>query len=161
MLVSDFKYYRDLYYLTLPSEVNVRVSSVYFKLYKLNNGDLLDELKKTTEWKNLENIKNFNYKEYSKSLISVLGLDFTIYLINEFNSIMQLKTKISNKIDVYNYFKKYKRYSVSVYKNYKNKLLRIVDKLNTTSENFCCINNEIIFENYIDITDDINFNDYL
>ena len=108
-----FKYFRDLYYLTLPHEINARSSAVYFKLYKLDSTDenlLLSELKKTKEWKNLENIKDFKYKIYTDYLIKNIGLDFSIYLVNEFNRIMKIKTIINNQENLYNYFKKFKRY---------------------------------------------------
>lgn len=157
---NTFDYYRDLYYLTLPQEVNIRVSAVYYKLYKSNADSnlLIDELKKTTEWLILQNIKDFKYQEYSTALISNFGLYFTIKLINEFNTIMNIKTKIYSEKDVYNYFKKYKKYSVSVYNNYKNKLLKIVDKLSTEDT---VIKENVILENYIGVEKDIYFNDFI
>ena len=159
--INIFRYYRDLYYLTLPQEVNARVASVYYKLYQSDKKMILGELKMTKEWCNLNNIKDFKPNEYSKNIISILGLDFTIYLINEFNNIMNIKTKVDSEIDIYNYFKKYKRYSISVYKNYKNKLLKIVDKLNENIEHLCCSDKNVIYENYIDKNVDIHINDYM
>ena len=159
--IKIFKYYRDLYYLTSPQEVNARVSSAYYKLYKSDGDSILDELKKTTEWLNLNNIKEFKPFEYSKKLIEILGLDFTIFLLNEFNDIMNIKTKINTELDIYNYFKKYKKYSNSVYKNYKDKLLKIVNRLNENNEYFCCKDENILFEKYIENNINICFNNFL
>jgi len=136
--IKIFKYYRDLFYLTLQHELNARVSSVRFKLYKKDKETLIDELYKTPEWQKLLSMKEFNPKQYTKDLIDILGLEQSVYLVNEFCFFMNKKTKVSNEIDLLNYFNNYKRYCNHIYNSHKNKLLNVVSSLIKIDENICC-----------------------
>lgn len=152
--ISLFAYFRNLYYLSLPHEINARVSAVQQRLYKLNIVDtkiLIEEIKKTNSWKNLINFKDFDPKKYTNDLINLLGLKFVIYLINEFNSFMGIKTKIKGYEDIFKYFKKFKWFLNDISKKYESKLFKIISKFSESIDEYYCNDDKIIkYENFLE-----------
>lgn len=128
---DNLRYFRDIFYLSLPFEVNARVSSIYKFLSdtKIKDKDKLEKIIiKTTEWKNMENLNNFPYFKLYNNLINKYKMDkvFLYEIFNIFNSKMGIKTIIHTDLELYNYLKNSKRYFKSVSLNYKKKLLKVL-----------------------------------
>ena len=154
---TSLHYFRDIFYLSLPFEINARVSSVYKYLFDTNIKDkkqLEEILLNTIEWKNMENLKDFSYKELYNNLIDKYKTDkILLYeLFNIFNSKMGIKTNINSDLDLYNYLKNSNRYFKSVSLNFKKKLLKVLYR----------VINENLKESYTTgPTIIVNYNDYL
>ena len=70
-------------YLSLPQELNARVSSIYFfLLYQcnsdMNKQDILNTLKGSNEWKNYLNLIDFSIDNLLKDLVSSYDKDIDI-----------------------------------------------------------------------------------
>ena len=129
---KGIEYFRKIFYLSLPHEINARVSSLYFYLpKKVEKEKLEEELKKTIEWSNYLNLIDFPVDELFKNLMKSFDNDKRLlyYIINEFNRSMSIKTIINNDNDLYNYLLSSKRYFKSVAKVYKKKMLRVIDSI--------------------------------
>jgi len=126
------KYFRDLYYISLPHEIRAKISSlnVYLKRLNIRNEEeLIEELKKTTEWSNYLTLYNFDVNRYYNDLIKNIPNNLLFILFNLFNKIMEIKTNINTKEDLLNYLKNTKRYFKKVCKNYKQKMLKSVKSI--------------------------------
>lgn len=150
-------YFIDIFYLSLPFEVNARVSSVYTYLSDTKIKDI-QNLKKilveTTEWRNILNLRNFAYKQLYKDLINIYVDDkvFLYKIFNVFNSKMEIKTKINSDIELYNYLKKSSRYFKSVSSNFRKKLEKVLNRVSTESLKegyWTCETKLVNYEDYI------------
>lgn len=138
--IDPFNYFRYIIYLTLDNELNARVSQtyIYLKRLKLNDEKLIiGALEKSSVWKKMNLISQFNYRKYSQNIIDSIGINFTCLLINEFNKELannSLKFSFlkiaNNEKDVYDYFKCWNirfRYKI---KKHKSKLLKLAKEIN-------------------------------
>ena len=134
---SEIKYFIDIFYLSLPMEINARVSSLYHYLYTKDISNLENELKNTTEWRNCVNLHDFDVKNLYNDLIEIFSDNKeTLYFIfNEFNDKMLIKTIINNDVDLYNYLMNSKRYFKKVAADYKKRMLRVINKIIIENEN--------------------------
>jgi hypothetical protein len=123
-----------MFYASLPQEINARVSSLYrYLLIDKEKGSIFleDMLKKTNEWKNYENLMNFSYQELSNDLIKkYTNNKKELYdIFNDFNKGMGIKTVINTDNELLTYFHNTNRYYKKVAKDYKKRMLRIIDKI--------------------------------
>ena len=127
------RYFRDIFYASLPHEIRANLSSLEVFLIGLKSKDekyLRDELEKTTEWSRYKAIFEFNPENYLIDLLDRYGLDFTINSFNLFNKVLEIRTnKINNKDQLINYFKKWKRYFLDISKDYKLKIENKIKKV--------------------------------
>lgn len=164
-----FHYFRDIFYLSLPHEINARLSSLYKYLLdsKLKDkNDLMKILKKTTEWQNFLNLKNFDNKKCYEDLIIDYNSDKKLLyeLFNIFNINMKIKTTVNSDTDVFNYLKNSKKYFKKVASRYKKKMLKILNRSieDNLNENFLIeIWSIKKYSNHIEKKSDINYQDYI
>jgi hypothetical protein len=127
------RYFRDIFYASLPHEIRANLSSLEVFLIGLRSKDekyLKDELENTTEWSRYKAISEFNPENYLIDLLNRYGLDFTINSFNSFNKVLEIRTnKISNKEQLIKYFKKWKRYFSDISKDYKLKIENKIKKV--------------------------------
>jgi len=154
---SEIHYFRDIFYLSLPYEVNARVSSLYKYLFdtQIKDRDKLEKiLINTMEWKNMLNLKNFSYKElYDNLMIKYINNKRFLYdIFNLFNLKMNIKTKINSDIDLYNYLKNSSKYFKSVSSNYKKKIIKVLYRVidDRIDEGYWTMPTKIVvYEDYI------------
>jgi hypothetical protein len=166
-------YFRDIFYLSLPHEVNAIVSSLYKYLFdtKIKDKNELEKiLIKTIEWQNMLNLKDFSYEKCYNNLIEKYKINKQLLydIFNLFNLKMEIKTKINSDIDLYNYLKNSSKYFKSVSVNYKEKMLKVLyrtieDRLN---ENYLTsptkiVNYDEYIEEYKKQNKDINYLNFL
>ena len=167
----SLQYFKDIFYLSLPHEVNARVSSLYKYLFdtKIKEKDELEKILITTiEWKNMLNLKNFSYKDCYNDLIEKYKNKQLLYdIFNLFNLKMKIKTKINSDMDLFNYLKNSNKYFKKVSKNFKNKLLKILnrvleDRINEgyLIENFKIVDYDQYIKEYKKQNKDINYLDF-
>ena len=138
-------YFRYLLYTSLYQEINSKVASTSIYLRQLRTNDiniLMNELKKSTEWKHYESLYNFEPNKYFKDILEKYDEDFVFATFNYLNKIMSIKTIINNKEELLNYFKNTKRYFRKICKIYKTKLFKIVHDVSI----YKFENNEYLFE---------------
>jgi len=128
---TELHYFRDIFYLSFPYEINARVSSLYKYLFDTKIKDKVELEKiliKTIEWQNMLNLKNFTYKEVYDNLIKkYINNKILLYdIFNLFNLKMKIKTTINSDIDLYNYLKNSSKYFKSVSSNFKKKIIKIL-----------------------------------
>lgn len=138
-----FIYFRNLVYLTLDNELNARVAQTYqlLKFKNINNRDQLLKILKTTHiWKKYKEIDNFNPKKYTSDLIELIGIDFTIILINQFNEELRYNLinfsfikSVNNEEDIIKYFNSWN-------KRFKYKLKKHLIKINKVIDEVICDN---------------------
>jgi hypothetical protein len=135
-LGSDVVYFRDMLYLSLPQELNARVSSIYtYLLMKSKSGTSKDELIKilevTNEWLNYLNLLNFSPDQLTLGLINNFkeDMDFLYFIFNELNTSLNIDYKIENIEDIKSYLSKVNKMFKNSANKYKNKLLRVVDRV--------------------------------
>ena len=155
------KYLTDILYLSLPQELNARVSSIYFSLsYKCNSNmskqDMIIILKKSNEWMNYLNLIDFDpntllndfNKYYSEDI------NFLYYMINELNNNIGFDVKIENNEDLRFYlYKLDKRFKKSA-KTYKVKLFKVLNRIYTEV-------NEVTENIQYDEPGDVSYEKYL
>lgn len=155
------KYLRDILYLSLPQELNARVSSIYFYLsYKCNSNmnkqDMIVILKKSNEWMNYLNLIDFDpntllndfNKYYSEDI------NFLYYMLNELNNNIGFDVKIENNEDLRFYlYKLDKRFKKSA-KTYKVKLFKVLNRIYTEV-------NEVTENIQYDEPGDVSYDKYL
>lgn len=128
------KYFRDLYYLSLPHEINARVSSLYYYLATMEkNVDIEEELKNTTEYKNYLNLKEFDFKNLYNDIIedienNKIGDNEIYAMLNSFNKLMKIKMEINTNKELYIYLKNTKKYFNKIAKNYKQKIYVVLNR---------------------------------
>lgn len=120
------RYFRDIFYASLPHEIRSNLSSLGIFLIGLRSKDekyLRDELKKTTEWSRYKAISEFNPKNYLIDLLNRYDLDFIINSFNIFNKVLEISANpIVNKEQLLSYFNNWKRYFSDISKKYKSKI---------------------------------------
>jgi hypothetical protein len=137
---------------------------------KIKNVQFLEKiLKKTIEWQNMLNLKNFEYKKLYNDLLDKYKNDkkFLYELFNIFNSKINIKTTINSDIDLYNYLKNSSRYFKSVSLNFRKKMLKVLNRVSTESlkEGYWTCEPKIVdYEQYIveqkQENADINYHDF-
>ena len=134
--IDILSYFRYIVYLTLDNELNYRVSQTYNYLdqTKIKDIELLStSLKNSSGWKKMNIINNFNYKKYTEDIIENIGLDFSLYLINEFNvelinNNVKIPTELINsKEDLLKYFKYWDKKFKYKNRKHKEKLLKLLN----------------------------------
>lgn len=135
-LGSDVVYFRDMLYLSLPQELNARVSSIYtYLLMKSKSGSSKDELIKilevTNEWLNYLNLLNFSPDQLTFGLINNFkdDMNFLYFIFNELNISLNIDYKIESIEDIKSYLSKVNKMFKNSANKYKNKLLRVVDRV--------------------------------
>jgi len=140
--LSSVRYFRDLYYVSLPHEVRATLSSIEIFLISLLSKDdkiLKSELENTTEWSRYIAIRDFDPINYTNNLISDYGISQVIRIFNVFNKVNNIKFSMKNENDILKYFKGYKRY----FNDISNKMLKkITKKINEISNK---IDNDILY----------------
>ena len=126
----QMKYFRDIFYLSLPHEINARVSSLYLYLSS-DKSNIEDRLKKTIEYLNYKNLIDFDNDSLYKDLIKkfIDDKELLYFMFNHFNKNMGIKTLINSDIDLFNYLKNSKRYFTDVAKKYKKRIYRVVNRI--------------------------------
>jgi hypothetical protein len=135
---SHLLYFRDILYLSLPQELNARVSSIYFYL-SMNVGDgstkdhITKILENSIEWKNYLNLLSFDPKKLTNGIINYYSSDinFAFFIINKLNEEIGVKGHISNDVELGVYFNRMKKSFNLSAKKYKAKLLKVVDRVYT------------------------------
>ena len=121
-------YFRDILYLALPHNLNSRVSSVYSHLIiESMIGDskekIIEILERSREWKIYNSLLDLNPN------ILKSDLDMQISMINEINGEIGIEFKITNVNQLSKYFKNLDKIFKKSAEKYKNKLLRVVDRV--------------------------------
>jgi len=155
------KYLRDVVYLSLPQELNARVSSIYFFLsYQCNSSmskqDMIIILKKSNEWMNYLNLIDFSPNDLFKGFLSYYGDDIYVlyYMLNELNYNIGFNITIENDTDLKNYLDKLdKRFKKSA-KTYKVKLFKVLNRIYTEV-------NKVTENIQYDEPDDVSYEKYL
>lgn len=135
-LGGSIVYFRDMLYLSLPQELNARVSSIYiYLLMKSKSGmskdELIEILESTNEWLNYLNLLNFSPDQLTLGLINNFkdDMEFLYFIFNELNTNLNIDYKIENIKDIKLYLSKVNRMFKLSADKYKNKLLRVVDRV--------------------------------
>jgi len=135
-LKGHLLYFRDIIYLSLPQELNARVSSIYFYLTmnsRINDSKekIIKILEESREWQNYINLVKFNPNVLSNDMFNYYGenIDFTFVVINELNKNLGIEFKITNINQLSKYFKNLDKIFKKSAEKYKNKLLRVVDRV--------------------------------
>jgi hypothetical protein len=138
------RYFRDLFYLSLPNEIKARISSIRYYLLSKKNKEydfLKTNLEETSEWKYIKFLNDFNPNNYINDLYSKLNNDIILEIFNYFNSIMNIKYDLKSRNDLLNYFNKIDKYFKNVSDKYKKDLLKLLSKTITESIKIDYINN--------------------
>lgn len=133
---SHLLYFRDILYLSLPQELNARVSSIYFYL-KMNSSrgynkdQVLDILYESMEWQNYKNLMNFNPEQLTMGISNYYGENISIsfLIINMLNKKIGIDKGITNIGELNSYLRRLDKYFKKSVIKYKNKLMRVVDKV--------------------------------
>jgi hypothetical protein len=135
---NSIKYFKNLFYLSLPHEIRARVTSLHFHLLSLrsNNEDiLLKELEDTKEWKYFKMLENFDIDKYYYLLLKEMDVDSAINIFNFLNEKIKINFKIDTENDILNYLSRSKKYFNKISHLYKKKVNRIIkDLTNQTFE---------------------------
>lgn len=133
---SHLLYFRDILYLSLPQELNARVSSIYFYLeMNSSKGDSKEQIIKllynSREWQNYNNLLDFNPEKLTRGMSQYYGQNISLlfFVINELNRKLGIDTQITNTQELNFYLRKIDRYFKKSANKYKNKLLRVVDRV--------------------------------
>ena len=155
-------YFRDILYLSLPQELNARVSSIYFYLnMRAIGGDYMEKITKilhgSTEWQNYTNLINFEPNTLTKDIIQQYGqnIENVFFIVNELNSKIGIDKKIKNIEDLNSYFKILDKIFKKSAEKYKSKLLRVVDKVfDNKNKQFECFTSDpedVNYEKYVEM----------
>jgi hypothetical protein len=132
MKYSSIKYFRDMFYLSLPHEINARITSLHFYLMTLHSKDktiLMNNLQNTLEWTYFIRLRDFNVKELYDSILNEMDIDYAVNVFNFFNSIMKINFIINNEKDLFNYLDKTKMYYAKLAEYYRRKILKILNEV--------------------------------
>jgi hypothetical protein len=135
-LGSDIIYFRDMLYLSLPQELNARVSSIYIYLSmksmsNISKDDLIKMLEGTNEWLNYLNLLNFSSNQLTLGLINNFkeNMNFLYFIFNELNKSLNIDYRIESIEDIKSYLSKVNKMFKNSANKYKNKLMRVVDRV--------------------------------
>jgi hypothetical protein len=129
---NSIKYFKNLFYLSLPHEIRARITSLHFHLISLrsNNEDiLLKELEDTKEWKYFKMLENFDIDKYYYLLLKEMDVDSVINIFNFLNEKLKINFKIDTENDILNYLNRSKKYFNKISQFYKKKVDRIIKDL--------------------------------
>ena len=129
------KYFRDIFYASLPHEIRANLSSLEVFLVGLMSNDdkyLRSELIKTTEWSRYMALLEFNPDLFLNDLLDKYNIDFVLNIFNLFNRVLEIKSNdLNDYTDLVRYFNNWKRYFSDIAKKYKskidNKIKEIID----------------------------------
>lgn len=157
---KNIEYFRDILYLSLPHELNARVSSLYrYLLMKSdkNKENIINNLEQTKEWDNYLNLINFSPNKLISSLTITFkdDYDFLFFILNELNSNLGIKYKIDNMNDVEKYFNKFDKALKKQAEKYKSKLLRVVNRV------YKILNEELYYTTHHPYPDNVVLEQYL
>jgi hypothetical protein len=146
-ITNDHSYYYFIYllYLSLDTEMNARISQVYNYLLSFNITDedqLFEKLKQHQNWKYVDMLNNFNYDEFIKHNIDVIGLNGIIKITNQLidkfkDKNLNKRTKllhfvdknITNLNDLVNFYKNFHDYFISKTKTHMSKFKYIINEV--------------------------------
>jgi hypothetical protein len=159
-LGSDIIYFRDMLYLSLPQELNDRVSSIYIYLSmksmsNISKDDLIKMLEGTNEWLNYLNLLNFSSNQLTLGLINNFkeNMNFLYFIFNELNKSLNIDYRIESIEDIKSYLSKVNKMFKNSANKYKNKLMRVVDRvyeeMNKKLEYFTHDPGNVDYEEYI------------
>jgi hypothetical protein len=159
-LGSDIIYFRDMLYLSLPQELNARVSSIYIYLSmksmsNISKDDLIKMLEGTNEWLNYLNLLNFSSNQLTLGLINNFkeNMNFLYFIFNELNKSLNIDYRIESIEDIKSYLSKVNKMFKNSANKYKNKLMRVVDRvyeeMNKKLEYFTHDPGNVDYEEYI------------
>jgi hypothetical protein len=159
-LGSDIIYFRDMLYLSLPQELNDRVSSIYIYLSmksmsNISKDDLIKMLEGTNEWLNYLNLLNFSSNQLTLGLINNFkeNMNFLYFIFNELNKSLNIDYRIESIEDIKSYLSKINKMFKNSANKYKNKLMRVVDRvyeeMNKKLEYFTHDPGNVDYEEYI------------
>lgn len=133
---SNIHYFRDILYLSLPQEINSRVSSLYRYLLgksKMNytKEEIIEILKETKEWQNYLNLVEFSPSVLINSLNNTFSDDynFLFFIFNELNLNLGISFKIKNIDDLEKYLNKTNKMIKGQADKYKKKIFKVVDRV--------------------------------
>lgn len=136
---GSIKYLRDIIYLSLPHEINARLSSLFGYLYmnlkrNCTEEKIKDVLMKSREWESYITLLNFNDEEVYNGLIEYFsnmnnGINFLFLIFNELNNRIGLSIEIKNLTDIRNYLKTVKKITKKRAYKFKKKMDRLVKNM--------------------------------
>lgn len=133
---SHLLYFRDILYLSLPQELNARVSSIYFYLKMnssrgYNKNQVLEILYNSREWQNYKNLMDFDPDQLTLGISNYYGKNISIsfLIINTLNKKIGIDKRITNIGELNSYLRRLDKYFKKSAIKYKNKLMRVVDKV--------------------------------
>jgi ribosomal protein S17E len=121
-----FRYITDMIYLSLPQELNARVSSIYYILSGSEKSKQMYILKNSNEWKNHENLLNFPVNQIFNDLNKYEFTYVSDFFTKLNHELKQPNTKFNSWDDILKYLKKWDTYFQSISIKYKNKLLKVL-----------------------------------
>lgn len=165
---KSLKYFKDLFYLSLPHEIRARITSLHFYLLNLrtnDNKELINNLISTKEYRYYKMLKNFNVNNYYENLSNEMDLDSMFNFFNFFINIMSIKfKKIETKNDLFVFLNKTNKYFNDVCFFYKKKISRIMKDVGLTNFDYLLEDKDIhSFEEYknnFKKPEEINYNNY-
>lgn len=178
---NNIRYFRDILYLSLPHEINARVSSLFRYLYmECSSGctkdQIMDILKNTKEWQNYLNMNDFSVTELIEGLKITFkdDYDFLYFIFNELNMNSGINFQINNISDLNIYLNRFNKMFKNQNKKYYKKILKVVDRiyneLNENIEYWTYYVGDVDYKKYVDpelvnkkishIVEMIDFNKY-
>lgn len=158
---NNIRYFRDILYLSLPHEINARVSSLFRYLYMeckdgYSKEQIIDVLKKTNEWQNYLNINDFSVIELINGLKITFkdDYDFLFFIFNELNSNSGINFKINNINDLNIYLDRFNKMVKKQNKKYYKKMIKVVDRIYNE------LNTDIEYRTY-EILGSVNLDEYI
>jgi hypothetical protein len=168
---SIILYFRKILSISLPQEINARVSSLYLYLYMIiddekDKKNIIDKLKTTREWENYENLMDFSYTILYNDLIKAFNNDkdkvILYYIFNKLNKNMGINIIIKNDDDLLKYLKNLDTKHIKPSANkFKDKMMKVINRIYTeVNEDVVYLTNQdFLIGNYEDyIKEDININ---
>jgi len=97
---NEWRHFLKLVYLNIPFEVNARITQLFVQIQNKNidtQSDFWNEVKKTTVWNEMIDLKNFNSDEFYENIEFHLPKDFDDEnIINIFNEYKDDKEKLKS-----------------------------------------------------------------
>ncbi len=154
-----FEYFTNLFKSSLPDEIHIKINFLRRYLSTLKEDVhnhypscdklILSKLKITLEWKNYQDLFNFNAIKFFNRLEKTTKM---LNNFNFFNKEMYINLNINNEEDLLNYLKITKKYFKKVCESFRYKVF--------TSAKQSIRNNRDINIHYDDF-EEVNYDDYL
>lgn len=156
------RYFRDIFYSSLPHEIRSNLSSLHILLIGLKSKDenyLRSKLEKTSEWSRYKAISEFNPEKYLTDLLNNYDLEFVINSFNLFNKVLEIKFKpIESKENLLKYFNNWKKYFIEISNKYEYKInKKIKDVIESNDDEY---GTEIYEDKILKYSDYLNDNQY-